>query len=83
MDLRDHPAKVKAYKERMAALKIQKNVRGRFGRKRAQLVRMKKRLLTTTQVRPSPAAILVCPAGSLLVSYQSVHSNNAYVLCVP
>jgi hypothetical protein len=50
-DIRDYPAKVKAFKERMAALKIQKLYRGLLGRRKALLVRMQKRLRRTTQVR--------------------------------
>ena len=41
---------MKAYKERMAALKIQKVYRGVLGRRRALLLRMKRRLMRTTQV---------------------------------
>jgi hypothetical protein len=50
MDVRDYPAKVKAYKERMAALKIQKLYRGVLGRRRALVLRMQRRLKRTTQV---------------------------------
>ena len=50
-DIRDYPAKVKAYKERMAATKIQKAFRGMIGRRKALIVKMQKRLRRTTQVK--------------------------------
>lgn len=59
-DIRDYPAKVEAFKRRMAALKIQKCYRGVLGRRKALVVRMKRRLRRTTQVWSGPHCLSGC-----------------------
>ena len=49
--VRAHPARVKAYRERMAALKIQRLYRGVRGRRYAKHVYMQRRLKSVRQVR--------------------------------
>jgi hypothetical protein len=50
IEIKDYPARVKAYRERMAALKIQRLYRGMLGRRKAKHVYMLRRLKSVRQV---------------------------------